>query len=104
MTTPNVTQPDKCPKCGQALPPKSDLPEAHYLRALVFCGRQVFWVEGHPGLWGTGPYPGDDGERLYCHVDQGGRGHPASKTKTLYRLAEISDEVAKAFQQEDMKP
>ena len=91
-----------CVTCGQKIPqPIVELPTAHHLNALTYLGRQVYWIAGRRGLYGTGPRVDNyHADSIFCRiVDRPGRGHGTERKKTLFKLNGISDEIAKAYQQ-----
>jgi len=90
---------ERCPNCGQEIPEKPALPPAYRIRGLLHCGRQVFRVDGHLGIWCTKKNPGEIGTvSLECYLpDRAGRGYPRShRTRTLYLLPDVTAAVEKA--------
>lgn len=76
-------------------------PTAYRIWGILYLGRQVFRVDGHSGLWGHDPRWNDQSKQpglLCCFPERAGRGHSKrSRTGTLYRLEDLTAEVAKAI-------
>jgi hypothetical protein len=83
-----------CSKCHQPLPDRPAYPQAIYL-SLQTVGRQVFAVEGRPGLWiRSGQMNGGiEMDESVQALIKAGKG----RTSTLYRQRKLEDELRAAM-------
>jgi hypothetical protein len=65
---------------------------------MQFVGRQVFTVDGHPGIWCGEPDRFDDGDKIGLTVKFENPQRGRERRKTLYRLDTLTAKIKRALE------